>query len=68
MLKTIHVTTRPKGFELWIKSCQYKKKRLTQNLEESGSDSDSEYNYDEFQNNNKTVDVIRDEEDIKYKI
>ena len=21
MLTTIHVTTKPKGFELWIKSC-----------------------------------------------
>ena len=40
-----------------------KQRILNQNLEESESDSDSEDNYDEFQNNNKTEDVVRDEEE-----
>ena len=37
--------------------------RLNQNLEESESHSDSEHDYDGFQNNNMTEDVIRDEEE-----
>ena len=40
-----------------------KQRRLNQNLEEIESDSDSEDDYDKFQDNNKTNDVIIDEEE-----
>ena len=40
-----------------------KQRRLNQNLEEHESDSDSKDDYDEFQNNSKTDDVIRNEEE-----
>ena len=40
-----------------------KQRRLNQHLEESESDSDSENDHDELQDNSKTDDVIRDEEE-----
>ena len=40
-----------------------KQRRLNQNMEESESDSDSEDDYDEFHDNSKTNDVIREEQE-----
>ena len=45
-----------------------KQGRLNQNLEESETDSDSEDNYDEFHDSNKTNDVIREEEEQDSKL
>ena len=47
---------------MWKVNMQ-KQRRLNQNLEESESDSDLEDDHDEFQNSNKTGDVVRDEEE-----